>query len=131
MNKAGAVNKLTRETIKFDKFLNISLGLIFILFSKKVNAFIFSSLNLKIVYLFSLGVVFIIFGLWQYYLLKNNRLLKNEVKILSIMAISPALILLYFLLFNNLFNKNVYYLLWLGDFYMLLIGVIYIGYIKN
>jgi len=120
----------TQRLITADMVLNWILGLGFTFFHRKIERFIASEvLFLPIVWRL-IGIGFLLFAAWQVGVVRRQALKPSELVFAAIMAWGPVVLLTIGLLMDFPLYPLARLLLWVVNFYMLVLGGLYL-YLAN
>lgn len=116
-----------KKLIRFDMYLNISLGVFLTAFFDLTLKLIFvPQFEFEPILITVLGITLFLFGLWQAYLFNKDGFTKKVMKFLGYMALLPAAALL---MFTFLYYSSLTYLglvlFLIGTFYMFVLGYLY------
>ncbi|MBP6978620.1 MAG: hypothetical protein PHD61_07675 [Bacteroidales bacterium] len=110
----------------FDTVLNYGLAILFIFFFRQTESFISKTDILPDYFWIAAGTGLLLFGFWQTFVLltgsfrSTNRLISCILSWLCFIALTYALIFIGFPM-----KPLPAFLIWIGDLYMLFLGVIY------
>jgi len=119
---------ITKKIFKFDTGLNWTIGLALLILPAVVDRliFIYPVINRNL-YLI-LGLIFVFFAFWQSIVIYKDRICRSiNLIFAALMAVGPVILLTQALI---VFQQGLYILsmliLWLANFYMLLLTALYI-----
>jgi hypothetical protein len=120
--------KIAYNFFVFDTFINWILGILFIFFFRYVEAFLSYRQMLPDYIWISMGTGLLLFGFWQTYVLYKGRFSPGSRLFSCVMAWLCFAALTYALLFMQ-FPIKVFplILVWTGNVYMLILGVLYLA----
>lgn len=126
--KKNSLAKFIFKIILSDMILNWILGILFAFFPGSVKDWLFYERLtwLPFWFWFLAGIGFLAFAAWQLKIVLKGKINRRELIFASAMALLPAALLTFSLLFLSLpLFLSARILLWLGDIYMLFLGIGY------
>jgi hypothetical protein len=119
--------KIAYRFFIFDTWVNWGLGILFILFFRRVETFISDRRILPGYFWIISGIGLLLFGFWQTYVLVKRKFSPDARLFSCIMAWLPFIALTYALLFMQFpIRPLACVLIWIGNVYMFALGVLYL-----
>jgi hypothetical protein len=127
MKHAVVKQTLMYKFFLFDTFFNWALGIVFLFFYHPVEKLMSNGTLLPDFVWIIMGAAWLLFGIWQTYIVIGNRFGRKVWLFGCITAWGPFLALTYALVFMN-FDLFIAarIIIWAGNLYMCLLGALYL-----
>ncbi len=121
-----------KPVFTFDAILNIAVGLIFLFLSERVEGLLFNGSMLPHYVWIILGAGFLYFAYWQIRITIRSKAGRTALIFALAAAWVPALLVTVLLVVPLLpVSTGGRLILWIGDFYLILLGAYYFLLIRN
>jgi len=118
--------KLVRMTVIFDSVINVLLGMTLIISHNYIESLISPSRVLKQWLWIVIGLILILYGIWQFIIYYKNRINKKAELFSSAIAWLFFIILTYALVYEDFdLYPNATIVLWILNFYILAGGLFF------